>query len=270
MSRRPGEPPRGAWFAEGECPGGGRPIVCSSRREDEGSRRMNQWKEPTMRKWWPLVAICAGACMLLVDVTIVNVALPDMARQLNTTFSDLQWVIDLYALVLGALVLTVGRGGGPLRAPQALPHRAGALRRRVARLRPGAERRPADRRARRPGRGRRGDVRDDDGADQQHLYRARARHGLRHLGGGQRGRVRGGADHRRAAHRELRLAVDLPGQPAGQRRRRRADPAGRHRVRATRTPGGSTCRAWRPSPSRPPRSPTRSSGARGGQPRPSP
>jgi EmrB/QacA subfamily drug resistance transporter len=69
---------------------------------------MNQWKESTMRKWWPLVAICAGACMLLVDVTIVNVALPDMARQLHTTFSDLQWVIDLYALVLGALVLTVG------------------------------------------------------------------------------------------------------------------------------------------------------------------
>jgi EmrB/QacA subfamily drug resistance transporter len=69
---------------------------------------MSQWKEPTMRKWWPLVAICAGACMLLVDVTIVNVALPDMARQLHTTFSDLQWVIDLYALVLGALVLTVG------------------------------------------------------------------------------------------------------------------------------------------------------------------
>jgi len=69
---------------------------------------MSQWKEPAMRKWWPLVAICAGACMLLVDVTIVNVALPDMARQLHTTFSDLQWVIDLYALVLGALVLTVG------------------------------------------------------------------------------------------------------------------------------------------------------------------
>jgi EmrB/QacA subfamily drug resistance transporter len=61
-----------------------------------------------MRKWWPLVAVCAGAFMLLVDVTIVNVALPDMARSLHTTFPDLQWVIDLYALVLGALVLTVG------------------------------------------------------------------------------------------------------------------------------------------------------------------
>jgi EmrB/QacA subfamily drug resistance transporter len=61
-----------------------------------------------MRKWWPLVAVCAGAFMLLVDVTIVNVALPDMARELHTTFPDLQWVIDLYALVLAALVLTVG------------------------------------------------------------------------------------------------------------------------------------------------------------------
>src|ERR1700750_221761 len=93
---------------EARCPAGARPIVCSSKRGDEGNRHMSQWKEPTMRKWWPLVAICAGACMLLVDVTIVNVALPDMARQLHTTFSDLQWVIDLYALVLGALVLTVG------------------------------------------------------------------------------------------------------------------------------------------------------------------
>src|SRR6202035_3389306 len=65
-------------------------------------------EENTMRKWWPLAAGFGGAFMLLVDVTIVNVALPDMARSLHTTFPDLQWVVDLYALVLGALVLTVG------------------------------------------------------------------------------------------------------------------------------------------------------------------
>src|SRR5215467_15150894 len=70
--------------------------------------RLSRGKECAMRKWWPLVAVCAGAFMLLVDVTIVNVALPDMARELHTTFPDLQWVIDLYALVLAALVLTVG------------------------------------------------------------------------------------------------------------------------------------------------------------------
>jgi EmrB/QacA subfamily drug resistance transporter len=61
-----------------------------------------------MRKWLPLVAICAGTFMLLVDVTIVTVALPDMARGLHTSLSDLQWVLDLYALVLASLVLTAG------------------------------------------------------------------------------------------------------------------------------------------------------------------
>src|ERR1700760_3018512 len=81
-------------------------MVCRWRRN--GGRPTTDGGNRKMRKWWPLVAVCAGAFMLLVDVTIVNVALPDMARELNTTFSDLQWVIDLYALVLGALVLTVG------------------------------------------------------------------------------------------------------------------------------------------------------------------
>ena len=61
-----------------------------------------------MRKWLPLVAICAGTFMLLVDVTIVTVALPDMARGLHTSFQDLQWVLSLYALVLASLVLTSG------------------------------------------------------------------------------------------------------------------------------------------------------------------
>jgi EmrB/QacA subfamily drug resistance transporter len=61
-----------------------------------------------MRKWLPLVAICAGTFMLLVDVTIVTVALPDMVTSLHSTFSSLQWVIDAYALVLAALVLTAG------------------------------------------------------------------------------------------------------------------------------------------------------------------
>jgi EmrB/QacA subfamily drug resistance transporter len=61
-----------------------------------------------MRKWLPLVAICTGTFMLLVDVTIVNVALPDMATDLETSFSQLQWVVDVYALALAALVLGAG------------------------------------------------------------------------------------------------------------------------------------------------------------------
>ncbi|WP_371479928.1 MFS transporter [Kitasatospora sp. NBC_00315] len=61
-----------------------------------------------MRKWLPLTAVCLGAFMLLVDVTIVTVALPDMAAGLHTTFADLQWVMDVYALALAALLLGAG------------------------------------------------------------------------------------------------------------------------------------------------------------------
>jgi EmrB/QacA subfamily drug resistance transporter len=61
-----------------------------------------------MRKWLPLITVCLGTFMLLVDVTIVNVALPDMAKDLHTTFGSLQWVVDAYALVLAALVLGTG------------------------------------------------------------------------------------------------------------------------------------------------------------------
>jgi EmrB/QacA subfamily drug resistance transporter len=61
-----------------------------------------------MRKWLPLIAVCLGTFMLLVDVTIVNVALPDMAVDLSTSFSSLQWVIDIYALALAALLMGLG------------------------------------------------------------------------------------------------------------------------------------------------------------------
>lgn len=61
-----------------------------------------------MRKWLPLLTICIGTLMLLVDITIVNVALPDMAVGLQTSFSSLQWVVDIYALVLAAFLLGIG------------------------------------------------------------------------------------------------------------------------------------------------------------------
>ncbi|MGI8753065.1 MAG: DHA2 family efflux MFS transporter permease subunit [Acidimicrobiales bacterium] len=60
------------------------------------------------KKWWTLVAVCLGTFMLLLDVTIVNVALPDIQRSLHASFSDLQWVVDAYALTLAALLLTAG------------------------------------------------------------------------------------------------------------------------------------------------------------------
>jgi EmrB/QacA subfamily drug resistance transporter len=46
--------------------------------------------------------------MLLLDITVVNVALPDIQRSLHSSFSDLQWVVDAYALTLAAFLLTAG------------------------------------------------------------------------------------------------------------------------------------------------------------------
>ncbi|MGD0197247.1 MAG: MFS transporter [Solirubrobacteraceae bacterium] len=60
------------------------------------------------RKWWTLIAVSIGVFMLLLDLTIVNVALPTIERDFHAPLSDLQWVIDAYALTLAALLLTTG------------------------------------------------------------------------------------------------------------------------------------------------------------------
>ena len=59
-------------------------------------------------KWWTLLVVCLATFMLLLDVTIVNVALPDIQKELGSSFEDLQWVVDAYALALAALLLASG------------------------------------------------------------------------------------------------------------------------------------------------------------------
>jgi EmrB/QacA subfamily drug resistance transporter len=60
------------------------------------------------RKWWTLIVVCVATFMLLLDITIVNVALPKIASDLKASFSDIQWVIDAYALTLASVLLTTG------------------------------------------------------------------------------------------------------------------------------------------------------------------
>jgi EmrB/QacA subfamily drug resistance transporter len=74
----------------------------SLRRSDQGRAG------GTERHWWTLIAVCGATFMLLVDITIVQVALPTIQRSLHASFSDLQWVISAYALSLAALILTQG------------------------------------------------------------------------------------------------------------------------------------------------------------------
>ena len=69
--------------------------------DEEGGVRMD-------RKWWTLIGGCTGTFMLLLDITVVNVALPAIQRSLHSSFADLQWVIDAYAVTLAAFLLTAG------------------------------------------------------------------------------------------------------------------------------------------------------------------
>jgi EmrB/QacA subfamily drug resistance transporter len=63
---------------------------------------------PVLHKGWTLLAVCLGTFMLLLDVTIVVVALPDIRSSLHAGFSSVQWTIDAYSLSLAALLLPAG------------------------------------------------------------------------------------------------------------------------------------------------------------------
>src|SRR5204862_505900 len=61
------------------------------------------------RKWWTLAAVSFGLFMIMLDNTIVNVALPSIQSDLGLQISELEWVVTGYALTFGALMLTGGK-----------------------------------------------------------------------------------------------------------------------------------------------------------------
>src|SRR5436305_5311006 len=69
-----------------------------------------------MRKHLPLFAIALGYLMVIVDATIVNVALPAIGRELGGSVSDLQWLVDAYTVVFAGLLLSGGSLGDRLGA----------------------------------------------------------------------------------------------------------------------------------------------------------
>ena len=104
------------------------------------------------RKWWTLLVVCVATFMLLLDITIVNVALPKIARDLNASFSDIQWVIDAYALTLASRAADRRVARRPARPAAGVRDRAGAVLVHLAAVRAVAERAVPDPRAR-PARG---------------------------------------------------------------------------------------------------------------------
>src|SRR4051794_5054545 len=63
------------------------------------------------RRWTALVVLCAGQLMIVLDVTVVNVALPTIQRELHFSQASLAWVVNAYLLTFGGLMLLAGRLG---------------------------------------------------------------------------------------------------------------------------------------------------------------
>src|SRR5882724_1517347 len=64
---------------------------------------------PENRKWWTLVAVAVGLFMIMLDNTVVNVALPSIQQDLGIGISELEWVVNAYALTFGVLLLIGGK-----------------------------------------------------------------------------------------------------------------------------------------------------------------
>ena len=66
---------------------------------------------PERTRWAALYVLCAGTLMIVLDATIVNVALPSIQDDLGFTASSLAWVVNAYLIAFGGLLLLAGRAG---------------------------------------------------------------------------------------------------------------------------------------------------------------
>lgn len=66
---------------------------------------------PNVRHWLALVAVCLGVFMALLDVTVVNVALPTIQHDFNESFNDLQWIINAYTMMYAVFLLVIAKLG---------------------------------------------------------------------------------------------------------------------------------------------------------------
>ena len=75
------------------------------------SRPMTPAAAEDRRRWLALYVLCTGVLMIVLDVTIVNVALPSIQTDLGFSQSSLAWVVNAYLIPFGGLLLLVGRLG---------------------------------------------------------------------------------------------------------------------------------------------------------------
>ena len=194
------------------------------------------------KKWWTLAAVSVGLFMIMLDNTVVNVALPSIRTSLDMSYRELEWVVAGYALTFAAFMLDRRQARRLPRPAPDLHDRPRGLHRREPRLRPRAERRLPDRRAHRAGPRRRADEPGDALDHHGDVRAARARQGDRHLGRRLGDGARDRPARRRPAHRARQLELDLLHQRPDRHHRPVRDPDLHRRVaRHSRPSSGSTC-----------------------------
>ena len=99
--------------------------------------------------WSILPALCLGFFMIMVDTTIVNIAIPTLQTAFDADLTAVGWVNSAYLLTFATLLLVTGRLGRPVRSAAGVHPRPRPLHARVARVRPVRHHRPAHRGARR-------------------------------------------------------------------------------------------------------------------------
>src|SRR5947208_3850430 len=72
---------------------------------------MTRYLENKESRWIALVVLCGGMLMIVLDATIVNVALPSIQKDLGFSQSSLAWVVNAYLIAFGGLLLLAGRVG---------------------------------------------------------------------------------------------------------------------------------------------------------------
>src|SRR6476620_2950258 len=85
------------------------PVVLSALLDGRAQARVDDRLH--RRRWATLAILCVSLLVIVIDNTIVNVALPTLVRDLGTSITDLQWVVDAYTLVFAGLLLTAGSLG---------------------------------------------------------------------------------------------------------------------------------------------------------------
>ncbi len=171
--------------------------------------------EPDPKRWIALAIVCAAFFMTVLDVSIVNVALPSIGKSLHFSRDNLQWVVTAYAITFGGFLLARRPRGVTCSAGAACSSWAWSCSRCVALLRVRVVVRRPGRLARGAGPRRRDDL-AGHALDHHHALRRRegAQQGTRHLGRPRWWRCGCRRSRRRSAHEVRRLGMDLLRQRA--------------------------------------------------------